>query len=258
MQSMKTTGFAPGKIILSGEYAVVFGYPGIAVPYKEGIEVTFEEGKEQTLEWMEEEKPGWREYVQEILTLCNAPSGSLVINAQIPIGKGMGSSTALVIAITRAVLGEGCREEALKIEDAVNPGNSGLDFSVIWENQPVRFVKNESMELIDHPSDLLQGIELIDTGMPNEETPELVSWMKEKQDEVQAHLDVIAQCTDRIIAGEDLQTIIRDHHRAQCALGVIPERIQEMIQQIEDSGSAAKVIGAGSRTGDGAGMVLKI
>ena len=34
---------APGKIILTGEYAVVFGYPGIAVPSPLSMTVTLEE-----------------------------------------------------------------------------------------------------------------------------------------------------------------------------------------------------------------------
>jgi mevalonate kinase len=57
--------------------------------------------------------------------------------------------------------------------------------------------------------------------------------------------------------GEDLQTVMRDHHRAQVALGVVPPDVADMVDGIESTGGAAKVIGAGSRTG-GAGMVLAL
>ncbi|MFH0769931.1 MAG: hypothetical protein V1926_00985 [Candidatus Peregrinibacteria bacterium] len=39
---MKFTAIAPGKIILSGEYAVVFGYPGIALPAPLTLQATFD------------------------------------------------------------------------------------------------------------------------------------------------------------------------------------------------------------------------
>ncbi|NLG07305.1 hypothetical protein GX553_02525, partial [Candidatus Peribacteria bacterium] len=44
---------APGKIILSGEYAVVFGYPGIAVPAPIGMRVAFEPSQQgkMLLDW---------------------------------------------------------------------------------------------------------------------------------------------------------------------------------------------------------------
>lgn len=40
---MSRNSFAPGKIILSGEYAVIFGYAGIAISSSAGITVAFEE-----------------------------------------------------------------------------------------------------------------------------------------------------------------------------------------------------------------------
>ena len=52
-----------------------------------------------------------------------------------------------------------------------------------------------------------------------------------------------------------LPDIIRNHHSAQCALGVVPAPVQALITHIEELGGAAKVIGAGGRNG-GAGMVL--
>jgi len=48
---------------------------------------------------------------------------------------------------------------------------------------------------------------------------------------------------------------MREHHRAQVALGVVPESVQKLVEKIESSGGSAKIIGAGGRTGGG-GMLL--
>ncbi|MBT7493790.1 MAG: mevalonate kinase, partial [Candidatus Peribacter sp.] len=41
-----STATVSGKIILTGEYAVLFGYPGIAVPSPLKMAVSFEEDAE--------------------------------------------------------------------------------------------------------------------------------------------------------------------------------------------------------------------
>lgn len=259
--------FAPGKIILSGEYAVVFGYPGIAVPANIGIEATFGPRRTVTLtvDW---HGPGYdqrtEEYVRRIIVGCEQSRkpvrGTLTIRNQLPIASGMGSSTALVIAIARALLGDDCHERALEIEDEMNPDHSGLDFAVIWGNRPIRFRKSASettIERLTNPFDWLARTELIDTGKPNESTPELVAWVKSREKQLRKPLQIIGNCAERLLGGEDPRAVFRDHHRAQLALGVVPQSVEELIANIEKEGSAAKVIGAGGRTGGG-GMVLRI
>src|SRR3989344_3143595 len=172
-------GSASGKIILSGESAVVFGYPGIAVPAPFTVEATMgntchpERSRRATraVLWFDFSHHDTltvthhgienEEYLHRILdavTKITGPlSGHLTIENTIPIGRGMGSSTALVIAVTRCLFGsldtlpprvtpsdfskknriEGrsgsTRDDTLKnialsIEDTVNHGHSGLDF----------------------------------------------------------------------------------------------------------------------------------
>jgi mevalonate kinase len=265
--NMQKTGIAHGKIILSGEYAVVFGKRGIAIPSKEKISVRWDDNpKNIEILWKADEQ--WIDYVKKILNILNIRTGILTIDCELPLGKGMGSSTALVIALAKCFLGDNCKEKALAIENEVNSGNSGIDFAVIWANQPVLFQKDIVPELITLP-DVLSETRLIDTGMPSETTEELVAWMKTQYAEsknsgagflpayqsVQASIETIGQCTERLLKGEPIKNIIKDHHRAQVALGVVPESVQKLIADIESKGGAAKVIGAGARTGGG-GMVL--
>ncbi len=274
---------ACGKIILSGEYAVVFGKPGIAVPSKERMTVTFEGignwelgiGKPSvTIEWPNTPNP-WIDYANKIAVLAlkhrnDHLQGILRIESSLPLRKGMGSSTALVIALCRCLLGEDCRDTALKIEDAVNPGHSGLDFAVIWEEKPILFKKGSPPKAINLPTNLLVDSRLIDTGTPNETTPELVAWVRSNYESfplsaagtplpgsVREAIETIGKCTERIIAGESLKTVMRDHHRAQMALGVVTPEARKIIAEIEAKDGAGKVLGAGARTGGG-GMILVI
>lgn len=258
------TGSATGKIILSGEYAVVFGYPGIAVPSPYSMTVTWTESPEPlTVQFANGETPDWaKSYMRKIIGLCEEQlkrkiDGNISIRNSIPLGKGMGSSTALVIALSRALLGPDCEAAARAIEDTVNPGHSGLDFAVIWNARPVLFRKGKPPELIDLPQDLLKHSTLIDTGSPNETTAELVAWMKTREEEIRPALEIIGRCTERLKAGEDLMIVMRDHHKAQLALGVVRPEAAKIIADIEAAGCAGKVLGAGARTGGG-GMVLTI
>ncbi len=256
---------APGKIILSGEYAVLFGHRGIAVPSKESITVTWADDTsfpKPIIIWESGVDEKWIEYTEQIFNLLQPHTGTLkgtlFVQCGLPLGKGMGSSTALVIAISRCLLGNTCEKIALSLEDQMSLGHSGIDFAVIWKNAPILYSSGKEPEVIDLPNDLLKGAKLIDTGKPNETTKELVAWMKEAVDKKNTFteaIETIGNCTERLLKGESLRTVMRDHHRAQIALGIVPETTQQIIAQIELEGGSAKVIGAGGRTGGG-GMVL--
>lgn len=279
----KTIGLAVGKIILSGEYAVVFGYPGIAVPAPFTVTATFYATPHDTLTitysgidneaYLHRILAEVQKHTGPYLIGRQALHGHLTIKNTIPIGRGMGSSTALVIAICRCLLGhiplpfkgedkgEGYKQIALSIENAVNPGHSGLDFEVIWNEQPLLFQKGKPPQLLGTTINrlivILSSAVLIDTGNPKEMTAELIAWVKEnslslrERARVRGATQAIAHCTERLLAGESPFTVFPDHHRAQVALGVVPKPVQDLIAEIESSGGVAKVIGAGGRSSEG-------
>lgn len=308
------TASAPGKIILSGEYAVVFGKRGIAIPSKESVTVTWTEDASlpgPVIDWDGGVDARWITYVERIFgylePLTGKLKGKLLVQCELPLGKGMGSSTSLVIAVCRCFLGPDCREAALSIEDQINPGHSGIDFAVIFENIPILYARGKEREIPKLPNDILKGARLIDSGRPNETTKELVAWMKSRYPTTeptqsplpateQAHsplpatelahsplpatepahsplpaagtsrpkaegmnvyeaINSIGDCTERLLKGESLHTVMRDHHHAQVALGIVPDSARTIIEHIESEGGSAKVIGAGGRAGGG-GMVL--
>lgn len=240
---------------------MVFGHPGIAFPSQHWISVTWKRDRKRGLQvqWPEtDSQPMWKEYAQAIAQRCDKKAaGTLHVENYIPLGKGMGSSTALLIATCKAILGEDCKAKALDLENEVNPGNSGMDFAVIWERSPLYFRKGHDARYMGMPGEALEHALLIDTGVPNEATPELVAWVKSRMGEPQiaAAIEAIGACTERLAKGEPLHAVMRDHHRAQVTLGVVPPHVAAFIEAIEQTGGSAKVIGAGGRTGGG-GMVL--
>ena len=254
------TATVRGKIILTGEYAVLFGYPGIAVPAPLGISVTFEEDpstNDLSIAWKDMEgNAEWREYLKQIISLCGTFGGALTVHSPLPLGKGMGASTALVIAVVRCLIGDD-REKALTIEDTVNPGHSGIDFDVIWNEQPIKFVKGSEPEVIDLPDNLLKGALLIDTGEPEQQTPELIEWVTSRKDELSEALQTIGNCSRKLQQGESISAVFKEHNQAQKSLGVVTAKVKSLIKKIEQEGGAAKVIGSGSKTG-GCGMILAI
>lgn len=246
---------ATGKIILSGEYAVVFGKPGIALPAPFRTEARFEPDPNASSLKISNTSHSDNTFIQHIIDLYEKQSGplrgTLHIESTTPIGRGMGSSTALVIAIARCL--HLPKEGALAIEKALNPYQSGIDFEIIWQNRPLIFIKGQEPEPIKIDLSFLDKATLVDTGKPNETTTEMVEWVK-KRGRIAA-IRTISSCTTRLLSGESPLTVFHDHHLAQVALGVVPKDVQEFITEIEKAGGAAKVLGAGGQTGGG-GIVL--
>jgi len=259
---MSSAASAHGKIILSGEYAVVFGKRGIAVPAQESVTVTWAHDaslSKSVIVWEGGVHAKWIEYLERILVYLlphtGPQKGTLFVQCNIPLGKGMGSSTSLVIAVCRALLGSECERVALSVEDQINPGHSGIDFTVIWEARPILYARGKKPQIIDLPKDILASAKLMDSGKPRETTQELVAWMKTRKEEIAPAIVAIGDCTERLLRGESLHAVMRDHHRAQMALGIVPASAVAIINNAEKEGGSAKVIGAGGRTGGG-GMVL--
>jgi|TARA_Y100000310_G_C20697849_1_gene827006 mevalonate kinase len=266
---LKLIGSASGKIILTGEYAVVFGYPGIAIPSPLNVTSEFEEDRNCDgieVEWEEiKGDANWNAYLKDILNQIQRFKGKIIqgrlkITNEIPLGKGMGSSTSLIIAISKCFLGNKSKSEALAIEKSLSPHNSGIDFNVIWENSPILYKKEEGFTPIELPDDILKDAILIDTGKPNETTSELVdivTKLRESDPKIEDALKQIAECTQRLIDKDDFESIIKDNYQSQLLLGIVPKPVQDLIAEIESSGGSAKVLGAGGRTGGG-GMALVI
>lgn len=110
-----TAAIGWGKLILLGEHAVVYGYPALAAALDRGVSI---EPLPTTKGGLRIDIPGWNIAVRadadhpvarSLAAVADAlalgrPQVSLVGDAQIPYGAGLGSSAALAVAVARALL----------------------------------------------------------------------------------------------------------------------------------------------------------
>ncbi len=212
------------------------------------------------------------------------PGLDLRVDSQLPIGSGFGSSAATavgVIAGCLAFLGlpfDPLRIEglALEVERRQHGLPSGVDSATVlfggllWARRlPAGGLETERLA---PSSPLLQRLRVYDTGTPPEPTGAVVAAVRSLRDrDPAAHerlLDRIAAATRAFRAQlersekdaeEDAAVVVELIREAQACLeelGVVPEAVRALVRRIEAEGGAAKISGAGSLAGPGAGSLL--
>jgi mevalonate kinase len=181
---------APGKIILFGEHAVVYGRPAIAVPVNQvrakavvlanpigqpgQVDIDAPDiGLQTSLDDLPDDHPlklAIRE-VQERLDIQRLPALRLLLTSTIPIASGLGSGAAVSVAISRAVsafLGKPLSNEdvsaiAYRVDQTYHGNPSGIDNTVITYAQSIFFVRGRPFDhlKIKYPFTIVIG----DSGM---------------------------------------------------------------------------------------------
>jgi mevalonate kinase len=169
------TASAPGKIILYGEHAVVYGRPAIAVPVRQirartvvsagphdqpGI-VRIQAADidlDASLDELEPDHPLKRVIsgVLDELQIPRLPACKLQISSSIPVAAGLGSGAAVSVATIRAMaafLGHPLTDErvsalAYEVEKLHHGTPSGIDNTVITYAAPVYFRKGQPIEIL--------------------------------------------------------------------------------------------------------------
>ena len=184
------TATAPGKIILFGEHAVVYGRPAIAAPVSQvraravvsadplaptgRVRVQAPDiGLEANLDDLPIDQPLRRalDLTLEALGLERAPACTVRVSSTIPLAAGLGSGAAVSVAVIRAFaafLGRPLETErvsalAYEVEKLYHGTPSGIDNTVIAYGQPVYFVRGRPIEVFQVPA----GFQVVigDTGV---------------------------------------------------------------------------------------------
>ena len=132
---MTVTASAPGKLIILGEHAVVYGKPAIAVAIDRRIRCTLSKAAETTLngKYFEAEK---HPYLGRMMAQASFPL-RIETESTIPSGSGLGSSAALTTSFLKALNAlnnvkedsKKLAEDAFHVEYDVQGSASPLDTS---------------------------------------------------------------------------------------------------------------------------------
>lgn len=271
-----TVASAPGKIILFGEHAVVYGQPAIAVPVtavqaKARVQPDISAPSGRILVWAEQigldaaldELPIDNPLAAAVraalaaLGVPRPPAFRLHVSSTIPLAGGMGSGAAVSVAILRAVsdfLGRPFSDEQVndltfEIEKLHHGTPSGIDNTVVTYAQPVFFIKGQPVERlrVGRPLHWL----IADSGQPAP-TAETVgdvrrAWQADpgRCDNLFAQIGLIAhQARDALAAGQAAE------------LGRLMDANQALLQELDVSSALLEMLAATAREAGALGAKL--
>jgi mevalonate kinase len=144
-------GQAPGKVLLIGEHAVVYGHPALAAAIPRHVVVDVESSPTPSLEL-----PGGMAVPAELLQACvelareaGYEGGFRArVSSEIPLGSGLGSSAALGVALARA-FAPGCTADraaalAMRLERLFHGAPSGVDPAACAQSGVIFFTRAET------------------------------------------------------------------------------------------------------------------
>ncbi|MDM8527110.1 mevalonate kinase [Anaerolineales bacterium HSG24] len=274
---MITEATAPGKIILCGEHAVVYGRPAIAVPVsqveakatlnpaKTGFRIiTPDLLRDYRLDSAPTDDP-----IASIINLTLAqfdeppPNVTLELTATIPLGRGLGSGAAISTVIVR-VLAQFFNQPlntntvsdlVFEVEKLYHGTPSGIDNTVIAYQQPVYFVRGRPIQRlrVKRPFCLVIG----DTGVV---APTLLAvggvrerWQTNREqyegyfDEIDGLVRQIRVIVEQGIGKPSaLGKLMNENQEILEQLGVSSPELERLVQVARQAGAwGAKLSGAG-------------
>lgn len=276
--AQQAEGFAPGKLILAGEHAVVYGYPALALAVNRGTTVTARR------------RPGasalaaasWRDAsgaerpfppdprLQAAIAAVLPPQGVEVqVRSTLPPGRGMGSSAALAIALVRALAAleerpldfDVCHAEGFKVERVFHGNPSGLDHAVatLGGSLAYRRLEGGRLSLERCPAPPLKLV-VLDSGSAGD-TAAMVAGVAARRPEVDPVLAEIGLLVAELRAtlggspeGSRVGPLLTQNHRLLQRIGVSTPALDGLVALALGAGAAgAKLAGAG-----GGGVVLAL
>ena len=283
-----TTASAPGKIILLGEHAVVYGRPALAVPVTEvqaraevtssavpGVHLLAPDiGLEAELTQLDPQHPLARavSLVFAHLGVPKPPDMTIRISSTIPVASGLGSGAAVSVAVMRALaefLGQTLPDEqvsamAFEVEKLHHGTPSGIDNTVITFARPVYFIKGQPIEILAPGSPFFLVIG--DTGIPaptKESVADVRRLWQAQPARIDPLLDAIgdlsAAARENLLNGDwqALGALMNANHTLLQELTVSCPALDSLVATAVDSGALGAKLSGGGRGGNMVALVKK-
>ncbi len=274
------TASAPGKAILFGEHAVVYGQPAIAIPVTQVQTKAYifpriaDPSGEIQIEApaidLDAKLSGLPENhsIRLLITLLAAelrlnklPAFHLKITSTIPVAAGLGSGAATSVAVIRALsafLGSPLPNDrvsalAYEIEKSYHGNPSGIDNTVITYAQPLFFIREQPFELlqVSHPLTFL----IADSGVKSS-TSQVVGQVRAGwQKEPERYLRIFSAIGEISRAGRSeiqlgshqiLGELMNENHRYLQEISISCPEVDRLVSAALSAGAyGAKVSGAG-------------
>lgn len=273
-----TVAHAPGKVILFGEHAVVYGRPAIAVPVSEvraqacveagpagqGVVVVAPDvGRRLVVRQAADDDP-----LAQIVRLTFQamrrepdPDLTVTVTSTVPIARGMGSGAAVSTAIVRALArhfnhwfpSRALSELVYQAEVLYHGTPSGIDNTVVAFEKPVYFVKDVGWEIFWVGKPFLLAI--VDTGIESP-TREVVGDLRRRyQAEPARYQPLFDRAGEIAVAArsaieqgrtEAMAELMNENHTLLQEMGVSCPELDRLVAAAREGGAmGAKLSGAG-------------
>lgn len=254
---------APGKVILFGEHAVVYGRHAVvtAINRRCYAEVkksnVFHIRSKIGTSALDFKKHPYISYaVKRFREFRSVEGADITIDSEIPVGSGLGSSSAVTVSTLKALDAEfegGLSDEdiyeiARNVELDVQGKGSGTD--------PYISTYGGAWLIPDKRDFTISGLQfMVVDSQQSSSTRKMVSRVARLRDEYPGVIDAVFDVIDNIsissveyLQNKDLKALTKLIHLNQCMLNSIDvstEIIDLLIQNLSRSGVTAKITGAG-------------
>jgi len=276
-----TTASAPGKIILFGEHAVVYGLPALAVPVTQvhaDVEVMDSDSAgiwiqapdinlHAELNTLPSDHP-IAAVIHNLFFLSRiSPFPKLIIriSSTIPVASGLGSGAAVTVALIRALsthINHSMTDEQVnafvyEIEKLYHGTPSGIDNTVITYAKPVYFVKGQPIETLQvaKPFTIVIG----DTGI-SAPTKESVGDVRKLWEADNAKWESVFEQVGEIVKKarnaierakrKELGELMQENHSLLQEMNVSSPELDKLVEAARNAGALGAKMSGGGRGGN--------
>lgn len=275
----------PGKIHLLGEHTVVYGKPALFASINLRLKLSLKKSSRFKATLNDSDYTQVVDPLKKVLEKKikqnfgkNIPPHQMIINSEIPLGFGLGSSAALSVAYSAALMklmkinfdNQLLYEIAFEGEKIFHGNPSGADVAAVINGGFLWFRKEAPNFRLSFPVTFknikkLDQFYLIDSGKPKESTKKMVEIVFQKLNKDKSKVVKIfnnqEELTRQLLVALDegnaamLIRILRQGQANLESLGVVSEISKKIIKRIEKIGGSAKILGGGGIKA-GTGMLL--